>query len=440
MVQPPESYQTQLSRLFAGDPRFTEKSIRSITFQVTEDCTLRCSYCYQPVKYHTYMTFDIAKQMIDLLFSLAKQKDSIVSYDEVGGVVFDFIGGEPFLAIDLINEIVEYIERKMLEENSPWLLFHKYSFSSNGTLYFEPKVQEFIKKYSDLLSVSITVDGSKELHDSCRLFPDGTGSYDIAIKAALYHKAHYGGYDTKITLSPYNIDKLYQAVRNMWSLGYTYVNANCCFEEGWTAEHARIFYYELKKLADFIIDNELWDTYGTALFQEDSFKPYGEDNQNWCGGTGLMLSVDYKGLIYPCIRYMPSSLNGEQPPLVIGDVLGGLYNTEERQETKSLLDSITRTSQSTEECNQCPIGIGCAWCSGYNYQKFGTPNKRATFICVMHKARALGNLYFWSKYYDKTGECNRVFKNYVTDAIALEILPKDEYLNLLNLYRRIDNG
>ena len=60
---------------------------------------------------------------------------------------------------------------------------------------------------------------------------------------------------------------------------------------------------------------------------------------------------------------------------------------------------MTRCSQSTDECINCPIAAGCAWCSAYNYEYFGELNKRATFICIMHKARALANVYFWNKYY-----------------------------------------
>jgi len=37
-----------------------------------------------------------------------------------------------------------------------------------------------------------------------------------------------------------------------------------------------------------------------------------DDNDNCCGGTGTdNFSIDYKGDIYPCIRYMESSLNGK---------------------------------------------------------------------------------------------------------------------------------
>jgi len=31
--------------------------------------------------------------------------------------------------------------------------------------------------------MTITIDGNKDLHDTCRLFPDGKGSYDIVHRA-----------------------------------------------------------------------------------------------------------------------------------------------------------------------------------------------------------------------------------------------------------------
>ena len=67
----------------------------------------------------------------------------------------------------------------------------------------------------------------------------------------------------------------------------------------------------------------------------------------------------------------------------------------------NLISNITRKSQSTEECFNCPIAAGCSWCSAYNYEQFGTPNKRATNICCMHKAASLANVYYWNKIYSK---------------------------------------
>lgn len=56
--------------------------------------------------------------------------------------------------------------------------------------------------------------------------------------------------------------------------------------------------------------------------------------------------------------------------------------------------------------------------------------------CVMHKARALGNLYFWNKYYRKNN-MNKRMKNYVPDEWALEIISESE-LNMLKELERED--
>ena len=84
-------------------------------------------------------------------------------------------------------------------------------------------------------------------------------------------------------------------------------------------------------------------------------------------------------------------------------------------------------------CIKCPIAYGCAWCSAYNYQKTGSFNKRVTYICVMHKARALGNMYFWGRL-RQMGIQTR-FVPYVTEEMALEIISKSEWNMLNTLWR-----
>ena len=66
-------------------------SVKNITFIVTKDCQLACKYCYLVGKNNKErMSFEIAKQAIDYI--LSHEKD----YSEQD-VIWDFIGGEPFL-------------------------------------------------------------------------------------------------------------------------------------------------------------------------------------------------------------------------------------------------------------------------------------------------------------------------------------------------------
>ena len=108
----------------------------SITFQVTDACNLKCSYCYQINKGHHSMPFEIAKKFIDLLIENNKQTQQYLDTWACSGVALDFIGGEPFLEVELIDQILEYFQKAIIEANHPWQYHWRISISSNGTLYF----------------------------------------------------------------------------------------------------------------------------------------------------------------------------------------------------------------------------------------------------------------------------------------------------------------
>ena len=169
-----------------------------------------------------------------------------------------------------------------------------------------------------------------------------------------------------------------------------------------------------------------------SLFSETNFCPLPpQENGNWCGGTGAMLAFDPNGIAYPCLRYMPSSLGNDVPPIIVGSVYG-VFEQPEHKAVKEYLDSITRRSQSTDECFNCQIASGCSWCSAWNYQETGSVNKRSTNICVMHKARSLANVYYWNKWYRKNG-IDKKFKMYLPREEAEKIISSQEYDMLLRL-------
>ena len=430
-----EQYTEQLSRLYPELHQANEKEkilTQTVTFQVTDDCNLACKYCYQTHKGKKKMSFDTAKKMIDLLLTGEKGMGDYINPRRSPGLIIDFIGGEPLLEVGLIDRICSYTIGQMIELNHPWLMKTMFSICSNGVCYFEPEVQKVLQKWNNRLSFSVTVDGNKELHDSCRVFPDGRPSYDLAIAAAK-DWVNKGGYmGSKVTIAPENVMHTYDAITHMIDLGYTEINANCVYEDGWKPIHATVFYDQLKKLADYILEHNLdmENDYYISLFEENFFHPKQEDDlENWCGGNGVMLAVDPEGVIYPCLRYMESSLAGQQEPYSIGDVDTGICQTECDRCRVECLKKIDRRTQSTDECFNCPVAEGCSWCTAYNYQIFGTPDARATYICIMHKARALANAYFWNKYYRKN-KINKRMKLYIPKEWALEIITEKEW-NLL---------
>lgn len=426
-------YSDQIARLYSGEDMLDEHEFltRNITFQITDDCCCACTYCYQGHKGHRMMTKDVAKRGVDLLFDMYDKNEGTFINHKTKAIILDFIGGEPLMNIDIIDYVCTYFVQKCLEKNHPWIYTWRASMISNGALYFEPKVQEFLKKFRGFVSFGITLDGPKEIHDACRIYHDGRGNFDDAYAAMKHFNSHY--YEelgTKVTIAPENLHNLNKIVKFFVDEGMEEINANTVFEAEWTEEQAQEFYRELKKMADYLLslDHEVY----VGLFRDELFKPMSEEeNSNFCGGTGAMLSFDPDGIAYPCIRYMPSSLGDDVPPITIGTV-DGIFETEEDKETKRCLDCITRRSQSTDECWNCPIAAGCAWCSGWNYQLYGTPDKRCTRICPMHKARSLANVYYWNKYYRKNN-MDKHFEMHLPKEEALKFISEDEYNMLLEL-------
>ena len=418
-----EEFTDTLGRYF-GSPS-VEKT-RTITFQITDDCNLCCSYCYQINKGHHKMSFETAKKFIDKILYNDQSINNYVRPENAIGVILEFIGGEPLLEIDLIDQIIDYFIEQCIILNHPWVDRFRISICSNGALYFTPKVQKFIKKHQTHLSFSISIDGNKELHDSCRVFPDGSGSYDLAIKAAKHYKKYYNSnLGSKMTLSPNNINFTFPALINLWENGYDYIHANCVFEKGWTIEHARILYNELKKVANYLLENHSEKTKGTSILNLDLSEQKNASDKNYCGGDGNMIAIDYKGDLYPCLRYMESSIGQNQPPYIIGNINDGIgYN----QQTKDMIAglNVTYQSQSPQECLDCPVSSECGWCSALNYQEFGTINKRTTYTCLMHKARVLANYYYQ----------NKMGGNYpflINKQDAIDIIGEDETNYLMEL-------
>lgn len=427
------SYSDQIISFY---PEVGMKACRNITFQITEDCCLNCSYCYQINKSKKKMSKETAKKAVDLLFKMYEDNnpDAYINKD-THGIILDFIGGEPLMNIEIMDYIVSYFIQQCIEKNHEWLTTFRVGFASNGILYFEEEVQNFFKKYSNFISMTISIDGPKEIHDACRIDYDGKGSFERSFAALEHYLKNYGKYmsiedNTKITIAPENLPYLNKIIDFFLKYNVSIIYANPIYENKWTIEQAKEYYKQLKILANKMLEHP---EIQCSRFLENNYRPKTtNDNQNWCGGTGAMLAFDPDGIAYPCIRYMGSSLGQDQKPLIVGNVENGIYNNDETIQIKKELNAITRRSQSTDECFHCPIAAGCAWCSAWNYQENGTPNKRSTNICWMHRAEALANVYYWNLRYRKEKSEKR-FPMYLQQQEALKIIGEEEYNELLLL-------
>ncbi|MBR3744046.1 MAG: radical SAM peptide maturase, CXXX-repeat target family [Bacteroidales bacterium] len=374
-------------------------SSKSITFIVTKDCQLACKYCYLVGKNTSErMSFDVARSATDYILSM--EKDPLFAFESV---IWDFIGGEPFLEIDLIDKICDYIKCELFRLNHHWFNSYRFSFSTNGINYASEKVQKFIKKNLDHLSIGITIDGTKEKHDLNRIYKrqdneQEHGSYDDVVKNIPLWLSQFPDGGTKVTISSNDIPFIKESVLHLYGLGIHDVSINCVFENVWKDGDDQLLEKQLIELADTIIDNELYKDFACSFFSETIGKPLDpeNDNNNWCG-AGKMLAIDAAGNFYPCTRFAQYSLRNKCAR-IIGNITEGIN----RNKVRPFL-CLTRTDQSRLECIECDVASGCAWCQGENYDSADSDTifQRSTAICKMHKARVRANNYYWNRLYFK---------------------------------------
>lgn len=380
-----------MNEIKKSDKGWKNGAAKSITFIVTKDCQLACKYCYLVGKNEKErMPWSIAKQAIDYILS---HEDDFPEES----VIWDFIGGEPFLEIELIDRICDYIKQEMYRFGHHWFNSYRFSFSTNGINYDSEKVQEFILKNRSHLSIGITIDGTKKKHDLNRIWKGNgpeRGSYNDVVRNIPLWLSQFPYGATKVTISSTDIPYIKESVLHLYSLGIHEVNVNCVFEDVWNEGDDVLLEDQLISLADAIIDNKLYNDNACSFFMERLGKPLDciKDNGNWCG-AGKMLSIDAAGNFYPCTRFAQYSLR-EKKAWIIGNVNEGI----DKNKLRPFL-TLDRCTQSNEECINCDVAEGCAWCQGENYDAADTPTifQRATAICKMHKARVRANNYYWNK-------------------------------------------
>ena len=360
---------------------------KNISFIVTERCQLACKYCYEVQKdYSSDMTFETAKKAIDFILG----DDNICN---TPAVIWDFIGGEPLLLIDLIAQISDYIIERTIKLNHRWRESYLFSLATNGLLYRDERVQKYIAKHKEHLSISISIDGIRERHNQQRVYRNGKGSFDDVLPNVQQWISDFKFTSVKSTIAHDDVKYVKDSVLFLYKLGVTNVHMNTVYEDVWTEEDAYLFENQLYDLADEILRKQLYNQHTCSLFDESIGNPLPPSyDKNWCG-CGEMLAIDYRGDLFPCIRFNKFSLS-RRTARTIGNIADGLNRNAMRP-----FQVLSRSMISDNECLTCRVASGCGWCQGLNYDVSisGTIFYRCTHICGMHKARVKANNYFWSE-------------------------------------------
>lgn len=342
-----------------------QKRLQQLILQVTQQCNLRCEYCaysgiYEGNRTHSgkRMSFETAKKAIDFFFDHSVENPDIT---------IGFYGGEPLLEFELIEKCVAYAKTKSEGKRV------QFSMTTNGTL-LTGKRADFVAKHH--FGIGISLDGSKEEHDACRKFPDGTGSFDIVMQHVKELSERYPEYTRDkvqffTTVNPYmdlgcvlDYFSASEIIDNNAILFNMMVSVNLKGELPYQESFYQIRKYEYIKMLFSMIRKldvkyvsrltvgsiDRAERIRKAMHRRAPLSPI-EFQGGPCMPGVLRLFVRYDGALFPCER-----VNENLDYYQIGSLEDGFY----MERMKNLLNVGKLTE---EDCKECWNLRHCLICS-----------------------------------------------------------------------------
>ncbi len=365
-----------------------------ISLSVTHDCNLRCKYCYSGEKFNRVMDMETAKKIVDFAFMITDRQEQID---------FHFFGGEPFLRLSFIEDVIHYIKR--VNRDYP-LSFH---ISTNGTLLNDASVR-FINKHN--INLSISIDGPEHIHDKNRRDIHGKGTLHKILNNIKTFSKELEHFQVNTVYGPKNVTQLDDTVRFLIAHDIDHIHLNPDMLATWDDQTFPNIAKSYKKLADTYI--EMYNNgKKIALNLFDSklmlFSKNGYDDSDRCGMGETEFGFAPSGNVYPCERFIGDDTDER---MMMGNIYTGV-NVFKR----CSLDK--QTENTNETCRTCSIQDYCMnWCGCTNYYMTGFTNKTSSMICHSERHALNG-----AKYIFESLQNNPTFLEHISNDSNQDVPP-----------------
>ena len=143
--------------------------LQSLVMNITNQCNLSCTYCYEfgedkiatPQGKKKYMDLDTAKESVDFLLNESASRRA---------VHITFFGGETLMNFPLLKTVVSYAKEEAAKRGK----YIDFSLTTNATL-LTPEIISFLS--DNEIGVTVSMDGPAEMQDKRRTFKNGKGSH-----------------------------------------------------------------------------------------------------------------------------------------------------------------------------------------------------------------------------------------------------------------------
>ncbi|KYG67457.1 radical SAM/SPASM domain-containing protein [Bdellovibrio bacteriovorus] len=268
------------------------RNIRQLILNVTQICNLKCTYCAAggDGSYGSPQTrINVEKTLPQIKFFLER-----IAEGETFKI--QFLGGEPLLYPDGIQEIGNYVRMIAAERN----ITAQFGIVTNGTLITD-RALEVLTSLN--MGVTVSIDGPAEINDRMRPAKNGQGSTAMtlaglkklaAVKSSLRHLGVHGVFNTENT----DLVAAFEFYRSLNVDSYEFTFA---VDEN-DDDSNRLFVEQMNLVAKkaYAEDGEqglrkisLFEKYFDALDKQ-------QQTENHCGAGKSFLMIDARNGVFTC--------------------------------------------------------------------------------------------------------------------------------------------
>lgn len=324
------------------------------TLHLTNNCNMRCKYCYVNHNDIQIMSFDTARKTVDM-----------ASRSNSGSIGIVFFGGEPLLHRDLIYETVEYCKWKEKHSGS---MFH-FKITTNGLLLDE-EFMYFSKREN--IFIALSHDGIREAHDRYRIDSNGNGTFnllndkiDMLITSRPYTPV-------LMVINPDTADYFADSVEFLYSRGFRYIISSLNYGANWEDKNMKALKKQYEKLAQFYFEKTmLEDKFYLSPFEVKISSHINGDSYCYerCELGKKQISIAPDGFLYPCVQFS-------------GDIAYSIGHVDTGINRKRQVAIYASNEEEKQTCITCAIRKRCNhYCGCMNRQSTGSINNVSPIQC-----------------------------------------------------------
>lgn len=291
----------------AAVPEPPPQSVRVHAFSlaVAQKCNLGCTYCYaQQGNFggaDSSMPVSVARAAVDRLLADAVPGEKIT---------VAYLGGEPLVNRPVLQEATRYAADKAAAAG----VEVAFALTTNATLLTADDAA-FFDHYG--FTVTVSIDGVREVHDALRPFKSGRGSYDRIVersKLLLSRPQRSAHVIARVSVTPQNLDLL-QTLDELVGLGFDGVSFSPVLRSptGTSQMGHGDFDAMLARMIECgeaferrVMNNEIYPFLNIINTLRRIHSPNRDAYP--CGAGGGYLGVSAKGDLFACHRFVDDDL------------------------------------------------------------------------------------------------------------------------------------